>query len=161
MTLLSKRTSKLLRRPCGAGNNVHVTRTLAPLIAAVVLLAGCGSSSRDTAATVSVGAYGVTPATTETTTTASAAGCRRDAGILVRDAEAFVAHFDSALGAYPADLNYVIVRNDLARFRSHGCDPALLGRELTAGLTAVQRSKLVAHLPESMAQALQAALAKA
>lgn len=138
-----------------------MTRKLAPLVVAAVFMAGCGSSSRDTAATVSVGAYGVTPATTETTTTAPAAVCRRDAGILVRDAKGFVAHFDSTLGAYPADLNYVIVRNDLARFRSHGCDPSLLGRTLSAGLTAVQRSKLVAHLPESMAQALRAALAKA
>jgi hypothetical protein len=138
-----------------------VTGKLVLLAVGSVLLAGCGSSSRDTAATVSVPAYGLTPATTVTTTTASAADCRRDTAILVRDANGFVAHFDSALGAYPADLNYVIVRNDLARFRSHGCDPALLGRALSTGLTAVERRKLVAHLPESMAQTLRAALASA
>jgi hypothetical protein len=132
------------------------------VVAATVALAGCGGSSRHAEdATVSVGAYGVFPARTATTAPASAAVCRKDARTLVGDARAFVVHFDSAAGAYPADLNYVIVRDDLARFRSHSCDPAVLGRALAGGLTTVQRSKLVEHLPSSIAQILRGALADA
>ncbi|HEY7602991.1 MAG TPA: hypothetical protein VH760_01930 [Gaiellaceae bacterium] len=135
-----------------------------PLVAAAaaaVALAGCGSSSRHAAGTVTVPAYGVVPVRTATTTAASDSVCRTDAGTLVDDAHAFVVHIDSGAGAYPADLNYVIVRDDLARFRSHGCDPAVLGRALAGGLTGAQRSELVANLPGSMAQTLRAALADA
>jgi hypothetical protein len=133
---------------------------LVAVAAATVLLAGCGSSSRHAEdGTVSVGAYGVFPARTATTAPASAAVCRTDAATLLADARAFVVHFDSGAGAYPADLNYVIVRDDLARFRSHDCDPAVLGRALAGGLTAVQRGKLVAHLPKSAAQIVRSALA--
>jgi hypothetical protein len=132
---------------------------LVAVVVATVVLAGCGSSSGRTG-TVSVGAYGVTPARTATTTNASAAVCRMDAGTLVGDAHGFLAHF-GRVGAYPADLNYVIVRDDLARFRSHSCAPAVLGRALTQGLTSAQRSELVANLPSSMAQALRTALAAA
>jgi len=127
---------------------------------ATVLLAGCASSSRHAEGTVSVPAYGVFPARTATTGTASAAVCRTNARTLVDDVHGFLAHFGRA-GPYPADLNYVILRDDLARFRSHGCDPAVLGRVLSRGLTAAQRSELVANLPTSMAQALRTALADA
>jgi hypothetical protein len=137
-----------------------MTGKLVALVVATVVLAGCGSSSRNgDEGTVSVGAYGVFPARTATTAPASAAVCRTDAGTLAADARAFVVHFDSGAGAYPADLNYVIVRDDLARFRSHGCDPAVLGRALAGRLTPVQRSKLVEHLPGSIAQILHGALA--
>jgi hypothetical protein len=160
MTPLSNRAPKLLLDACGRGNNVCVSGKLAALLVATVVLAGCGSSSNQAdKGTVSVGAYGVFPARTATTAPASAAVCRTDARTLAGDARAFVVHFDSGAGAYPADLNYVIVRDDLARFRSHGCDPAVLGRALTRGLTAVQRGKLVEHLPSSIAGALRDALA--
>jgi hypothetical protein len=159
MTLLSNRTPKLLHGPLRHGNNVWVRGTLVAVVVATVVLAGCGSSSRDTdAGTVSVGAYGVFPARTAKTTKASAVVCRTNAETLVDDAHGFLAHF-GRVGAYPADLNYVIVRDDLARFRSHGCEPAVLGRALSQGLTAAQRSELVANLPTSMAQALRSALA--
>jgi hypothetical protein len=135
---------------------------LVAVAVATVWLAGCGGSARNAETTdrVSVPAYGVFPARTAATTTASAAVCRANAGTLLRDAQAFVVHIDSGAGAYPADLNYMIVRDDLARFRSHACNPAVLGRALSRGLTAAQRGKLVANLPSSMAQALRSALAK-
>jgi hypothetical protein len=136
----------------------RVSGKVATVLVATAVLAGCGSSPHDAQDTVSVPAYGITPARTATTARASAAACRADAGILVRDANGFVTHFDSGAGAYPADLNYVIVRDDLARFRSHGCAPALLGRALTDGLTPARRSKLVAHLPSALAQVLRDAL---
>jgi hypothetical protein len=161
MTPLSSRVAELLRRPDRRGNNVRVSGKLAAVLVATAVLAGCGSSSRHAEGTVTVPAYGVTPARTATTAPASAAVCRADARILVRDANGFVTHFASAAGAYPADLNYVIVRDDLARFRSHGCEPAMLGRALTAGLTPARRGKLVANLPQSMARALRSALAEA
>ena len=124
--------------------------------------AGCGGAEHHAQGTtrVSVPAYGVFPARTTTTTTASAGVCRTDAGTLVRDARGFLAHFGHA-GAYPADLNYVIVRDDLARFRSHGCAPAVLGRALSRSLTPAQRSELVANLPSSMARTLRTALSDA
>ena len=135
---------------------------LVAVLVATVVLAGCGSSSRQAVTTgpISVGAYGVTPERTATTAPASIAVCRTDAQTLARDAHGFIAHFGRA-GPYPADLNYVIVRDDLARFRSHDCAPAVLGTALARGLTAAQRSELVANLPSSMAQALRAALAAA
>ena len=137
--------------------------TLVAVVVATVVLAGCGSSAQqaETTGRVSVPAYGIFPARTATTVTGSAAVCRADAGTALRDAQAFVVHIDSGAGAYPADLNYMIVRDDLARFRGHSCNPAVLGRALSGGLTAAQRGKLVANLPSSMAQALRSALAAA
>lgn len=127
---------------------------------ASVALAGCGGSQQHARGTtgISVPVYGVFPARTATITTASAAVCRLDAVTLVRDARGFLAHFGPA-AAYPADLNYVIVRDDLARFRGHACPPAVLGRALSHGLTEAQRRELVANLPGSMAQVLRTALA--
>jgi hypothetical protein len=129
------------------------------VVLATAVLAGCGSSSRraETTGPISVGAYGVTPERTATTAPASTAVCRTDAATLVGDAHGFLAHFGRA-GPYPADLNYVIVRDDLARFRSHRCEPVVLGRALARELTAAQRDQLVANLPSSMAQALRTAL---
>jgi hypothetical protein len=165
MTLLSNRGPELLRRLAGAGNNVCVRGKLLVavfVVVAVVTVAGCGGSARQAESTnrISIPAYGVVPARTATTTTASAAVCRTDAGTLVRDARGFLHHFGPA-AAYPADLNYVIVRDDLARFRSDGCAPAVLGRALSSGLTSAQRNALVTNLPSSMAQALRTALSDA
>jgi hypothetical protein len=162
MTPLSYRAPKLLRGRGRHGNNVGVRGKLPAALVLTVALAGCGSSARQAESTgrVSVPAYGVVPARTATTTYASAGVCRTNAETLVGDARGFLAHFGRA-GPYPADLNYVIVRDDLARFRGHGCAPAVLGRALSNGLTAAQRSELVADLPTSMAQALRTALADA
>ena len=135
---------------------------LIALVVASDALAGCGGSEHHAQGTtrVSVPTYGVFPTRTTTTTTAPPGVCRTDAGTLVRDARGFVAHFGHA-GAYPADLNYVIVRDDLARFRSHGCAPAVLGRALSPSLTPAQRSELVTNLPRSMARTLRTALSDA
>jgi hypothetical protein len=132
------------------------------VVVATVALAGCGGSERHAQETtrVSVPAYGVFPARTTTTTTAPAGVCRTDAGTLVLDARDFLAHFGRA-AAYPADLNYVIVRDDLARFRSPGRAPAVLGRALSRSLTPAQRSELIANLPSSMARTLRTALSDA
>ncbi len=137
-------------------------KALLALVLASVALAGCGGSSRRTeSGTVSVGAYGVFPATTVSApATASASACRTHARTLASDAVGFVHHYGSA-AAYPADLNYVIIREDLARLQTGDCDPTLLGRALTARLTAAQRRTLVDNLPAAMADAIRAALARA
>ncbi|HEY7690814.1 MAG TPA: hypothetical protein VH816_00595 [Gaiellaceae bacterium] len=129
---------------------------------ATLALAGCGGSPGHTGSgSVSVGAYGVTPATTVSgPANASASACRRHARTLAADAVGFVDHYGSA-AAYPADLNYVIIREDLARLQTAGCDPMLLGRALTARLTAAQRRTLVDNLPAAMADEIRAALARA
>jgi len=113
---------------------------------AVAALAGCGGAKRGT---VTVGAYGGFPATT-VTESASPAECARDGRIIARDGRSFLRHF-GASAAYPADLYYMIVREDFADFEARHCDPKLLGAALRAGLTSAQRTALAADLPTAMA----------
>jgi hypothetical protein len=125
---------------------------------------GCGSTSRSGPDTtrVTVAAYGVTPATTVQGSKAGGGtrACRAAARTLAEDAVDLLAHFGPK-AAYPADLNYVIIRNDFANLRAHGCDPQLLGRALERGLTPKQRADLIADLPRSMGAAVRDALARA
>jgi hypothetical protein len=72
----------------------------------------------------------------------------------------FLAHFGPA-AAYPADLNFVIIREDLSRFASRGCDVALIGSALARRMTAAERKELVADLPAAMARVVRAGLARA
>jgi hypothetical protein len=112
---------------------------------------------------VTVPAYGVFPATTVASQTGEGAdvrACRGEARAFADDAVELLAHFGPR-AAYPADLNYVIVRGDLATFRAHRCDPRLLGRALELRLTAKQREDLVADLPRAMGATIRAALARA
>ncbi|MGE5274379.1 MAG: hypothetical protein ACM3QU_11570 [Verrucomicrobiota bacterium] len=133
--------------------------------ACAVSAAGCGSAPRHGPGTtpVTVPAYGVFPATTvQGPSRAGGAGraCRVAARSFADDAVDLLAHFGSR-AAYPADLNYVIVRSDLASFRAHRCDLRLLGRTLERRLTPKQREDLVADLPRAMGATLLDALARA
>jgi hypothetical protein len=130
---------------------------------ASAVLAGCGGGSSDRGASprqVTLPGYGVTPSTTvsgQDGTDASARACRVDARTLAQDAQDFLAHFGPA-AAYPADLNLVIVREDLARLMSKGCPPTLTGRALALALAPAQRRAFVADLPNAMARQVRAAL---
>ena len=65
------------------------------------------------------------------------------------DSADLLAHF-GATAAYPADLNYVIVRGDLATFRAESLRPSAPRRALRAPLSPKQRDDLVADLPRAM-----------
>jgi len=124
---------------------------------------GCGSAQRHAEATapVTVPAYGVFPETTVrgAKTRGSGGACLSAASVFVDDALDLLAHFGPS-AAYPADLNYVIVRDDLANFRSRRCDPGVLGRALERRLTQKQRQDLVADLPRTMGAAIRDALGR-
>jgi hypothetical protein len=131
---------------------------------AAVASAGCGSAQRhvETTGHVTVPAYGVFPATTVSGSASAGGGsraCRDAAGSFADDALDLLAHFGPK-AAYPADLNYVILRADLAGFQARRCDLGLLGRALELGLTAKQRDDLVADLPRTMGATLRRALAR-
>jgi hypothetical protein len=136
--------------------------------AAVCVLAaaaGCGSGSRHAAGTtqVTVPAYGVFPATTVRTGSRKAGDgktCRATALSFADDSADLLAHFGSK-AAYPADLNYVIVRSELAAFRSGRCDLQLLGHALERRLSPKQRTDLVADLPRTVGAVVSEALARA
>jgi hypothetical protein len=118
-----------------------------PLV--VVLLAACGGGQHRS---TTVGVYGPYPAQT-ITGKRTPAQCARDAKIFARDSVLFLGH--SAGAAYPADLYYVILREDFSDFAAGLCDPAVLGPALRARLTAKQRATLVADLPAGMATAIR------
>jgi len=118
------------------------------------VLAGCGGGRRHT---VTVPAYGDHPATTVSASTSPAA-CAADARVFARDAVALVTH-SSSNAAYPSDLYYTIIREDFADFEARACAPRLLGPPLEARLTPKQRAALVAALPRTMADVVQAGLA--
>jgi hypothetical protein len=126
---------------------------------------GCGGAARRAGSTtqVTVPAYGVFPATTVAGGPArdgDSRACRDDAETFADDAIDLLAHFGPR-AAYPADLNYVILRGDHANFRARRCDPRLLGRALERRLTARQRAELIGDLPRTMATAVREALARA
>jgi hypothetical protein len=125
------------------------------LAAAAALVAGCGGGGRKAA--VTVGAYGSFPAQT-VTGAASQAECVHDARIFARDALALLSH-SGANAAYPADLYYVILREDFADFEARRCAPKTLGDALRRRLTPRQRAALVADLPRAMAKVVRAGLA--
>jgi hypothetical protein len=139
-----------------------VTRFLVSAAALCALaLAGCSGSSHhaETTKPVSLPAYGSFPATTIAGSQASARVCREDAGTFAHDALGLLAHFGPA-AAYPADLNLVIVREDLARLRAHNCDPKVLGGALDRALTPAQRRALATDLPATMAREVRESLAR-
>jgi hypothetical protein len=132
---------------------------------AAVVCAGCGGAARQAGTTtpVTVPAYGVAPATTVSAPaegSGDSRACRAVASSFAHDAAALVAHFGPR-AAYPADLNYVIIRGEFADFRARRCPPRLLGGALARRLTAKQRAELVADLPRTMAAAVREALARA
>ena len=124
------------------------------LVAFSLLLAGCGGGERHT---VTLPAYGNFPAQT-ISGSPSPVECGKDARIFARDSLAFLAH-SSTNAAYPADLYYVILREDFADFQGRRCDPALLGAALRDRLTAKQRTALVDYLPTVIADVVRKGLA--
>jgi hypothetical protein len=143
--------------------HLRMARGLCVLVLVPALaLCGCGGSSPGarTAAQVSLPAYGSFPATTIAGSPASARVCRANAQVFARDAVDFLAHFGPA-AAYPADLNLVIVREDLGRLETHGCDPRALGDALARTLTPSQRSAFMADLPTTMARTVRESLRRA
>jgi len=130
---------------------------------ALALLAGCGSGSRHATGTtgVTVPAYGVFPATTVRSPEATESNrCRATARSFAEDSVDLLAHFGSK-AAYPADLNYVIVRSELSSFQAGRCDLQLLGRALESRLSPRQRVDLVADLPRTTAAVVREALVRA
>ena len=126
-------------------------------------VAGCGGGSRHVEGTtqVTVPAYGVFPSTTVRDRGRSdGATCRSTARSFAEDSVHLLAHFGSR-AAYPADLNYVIVRSELASFRAGRCELQLLGRALERRLSPKQRTDLVADLPRTMGAVVREALAGA
>ena len=139
------------------GKVIRCVKTVWILALAAGLLAGCGGGGHG-AKVVTVPAYGEHPAAT-VSGSYSATECAKDARIFARDALTLVDH-TSANAAYPADLYYTIIRSDFADFEARSCGSKVLGAALRAGLTAGQRSVLVANLPKTMAQVVLDGLRK-
>ena len=119
------------------------------------LLAGCGGGSRH--GSVTVPAYGAYPEQT-ISGSHSPAECAKDARMFARDGLLVLAH-SGANAAYPADLYYMIIREDFTDFQARRCDPKLLGAELRRRLTEKQRADLLGDLPYAMADVVRRALA--
>jgi len=78
--------------------------------------------------------------------------------MFARDGLLVLAH-SGANAAYPADLYYMIIREDFTDFQARRCDPKLLGAELRRRLTEKQRADLLGDLPYAMADVVRRALA--
>jgi hypothetical protein len=133
-------------------------------LTAAVLVAGCGGSSRPGGAVgvTTVGVYDQYPPDTISvpTTNPESRPCRVDASAYAKTSTYFVAH-SGPKAAYPADLYYVVMRENLADFEARRCNPALLGSALERRLTRRQRRALVTELPRVMADVVRKALAAA
>jgi hypothetical protein len=132
----------------------------AALLIVALCLAGCGGSGTQRGV-VTVPAYGEHPATTvaEPVAKPGDAVCRKDAGVVARDALQFLSHYGPE-AAYPADLYYVILREDVADLRARQCGAAVLGGVLASRLTPAQRRSLVAALPRDLSDYLSRALSR-
>ena len=105
---------------------------------------------------MTVGAYAGFPATT-IVGTYSAEGCTQDAAAVAQDALLYFEH--TAGGAPPpADLYYLEMHADYSHLRADACPPADLGRALRTGLTARQRSFLLANLSSDLVRVFRTAL---
>ena len=141
------------RRPMLEHRRVEVACRRSGLVAAtlaVTVVAACGGTSRTNGPVVTVPAYGEHPAGT-VSGHASKVVCLQDAHAFARDAVRLLAH-SGADAAYPADLYYVMVREDFADFLARRCDTKDLGNALKLAFTSKQRSALVADLPRAMAE---------
>ena len=78
--------------------------------------------------------------------------------MFARDGLLVLAH-SGANAAYPADLYYMIIREDFTDFQARRCDPTLLGAELRRRLTEKQRTDLIADLPYAMGAVIRKGLA--
>jgi hypothetical protein len=134
----------------------------AGLAGAVLLACGCGSSHRDATGHTTVQRYDIYPADTISvpSTNPESLACRRESVGLARASARFVAHYGPA-SVYPADLYYVLMREELADYEARHCDPKLLGRALVQRLSAPQRRVLLTHAPRPMSLVLRKALSAA
>jgi hypothetical protein len=135
----------------------------AAVIAGIVLLScGCASSHRGATGHTTVQRYDIYPADTISvpSTNPTSRACRHDSVGLAQASALFVAHSNRA-SVYPADLYYVLMREELADFDTRHCDLKLLGTSLVHVLSARQRRFLVTHAPRRMAVELRHALAAA
>ena len=133
------------------------------LLAGLALVAsGCGSSHRGATGHTTVQRYDIYPADTISvpSTEPKSRACRQDAVGITQASARFVAHSNRA-SVYPADLYYVLMREELADFDTRHCDSKLLGNTLVQVLSARQRRFLVTHAPSPMAGVLRHALAAA
>jgi hypothetical protein len=138
--------------------------TVAALAVASTALAGCGGSSphRGAAGRVTVQAYDAYPPDTISVAAGSpdSPTCRLDARAFAHTSVYFLAH-SGPESAYPADLYYVLMREELADFEARRCSLGLLGSALDRRLTARQRRALVADLPREMASVVHEGLSTA
>lgn len=134
----------------------------AAVAAAALLACGCGSSHSDATGHTTVQRYDIYPADTISvpSTNPESLACRRESVGLARVSARFVAHYGPA-SVYPADLYYVLMREELADYQARRCDPKLLGRALVQRLSPSQRRVLVTHAPRPMSAALREALSAA
>ena len=131
---------------------------VAALTVSFAALTGCGSVARHDSARrqVTLPAYDAYPPNTISvvTTNPDSLACRRDARAFALASRSFVAH-SGPDASYPADLYYLIMRQEIADFEARRCSPELLGAALERGLTATQRVTLVAELPSQMADVVR------
>ena len=134
----------------------------AATVGVTLVACGCGSSHRGAIGHTTVQRYDIYPADTISVPTKDPASkaCRQEAVGLARTAVRFVAHYGPA-SVYPADLYYVLMREELADFDARRCDSKLLGRALAQRLTPPQRRVLVTRAPRPMAVELRRALSAA
>ena len=122
-----------------------------------LVLAGCGGGA---AGHTTVQRYDAYPPDTISVSAGDPRSlpCRRDAAGLAHEATLFVEH-EGPYSVYPADLAYVVLREELADFQTRRCDPKLLGRALANALTPPQRRVLLTKTPHVMSEFMRRSLA--
>ena len=110
------------------------------LVLLVLLLAGCGGSSRGADATnqITAPAYNGYPAITIPVETGTPARCRHEANAFSREAVAFLLPFPS-----DSDTHLVIARVQFYEFKAHRCDVAILRDAFSERATPKQRRTIV------------------
>jgi hypothetical protein len=86
-----------------------------------------------------------------------AATCRAQAAKVSDRAQRMLRHYSGMV--YPADVEYMLLRNAFRRFVSHRCAPSILGRALRRELSDRQRLRLTELLPAELARSFRRALA--
>lgn len=132
----------------------------AALLVALLVLAGCGGGGAGGSGHTTVQRYDAYPADTISVATdrPRSQECRRDAAGLAHESTLFVEH-EGPYSVYPADLAYVVLREELADFQTRRCDPKLLGRALAGALSPAQRRVLLTKTPHVMSEFMSRALA--
>lgn len=88
-----------------------------------------------------------------------ATSCRTEAARVAYRAGSMVRHYSGMV--YPADVEYMLLRNSFRRFQARRCPPASLGRALRDELPARRRARLLELLPAQMSRTFRRALAAA